>query len=123
MLKAPKNGDPKSITKNDKDYHWCPKCAKGAGQCVRHKPSDHSDDFKPKKKASNGGGSTDDSSKKKEKKTSAVSGGGASDGGGGGSSGNNSHSIRFNRSALLSVAAGNNSDTQEFLSQFVPGKE
>ena len=123
MLEAPKNGDPKSITKNDKDYHWCPKCAKGAGQWVCHKPGDHSDDFKPKKNASNGGGSSDDSSKKKEKKQSAASSGNAPGSGTNGSSSNSGCSLQFNRSALLSVAAGNNADTQAFLSEFLPGKE
>ena len=121
MLVAPKNGDPNSMMKNDKEYHWCPKCANGAGQWVRHKPADHSDDFKFKKNSSNGDGSKEEFSEKKGNKNSSGANGGSSGDSGGSSNGGNS--LRFNRSALLSVAAGNNADTQAFLSQFVPGKE
>ena len=78
MLEAPKNGDPKSTTKNNKEYHWCPKCAKGVGQWVYNKPSDYLDNFKPKKKILTNGGLTDSSSKKKEKKTYVTLGGGSS---------------------------------------------
>ena len=34
MLIAPENGATTSMIKNDKEYHWCPKCAKGEGQWV-----------------------------------------------------------------------------------------
>ena len=121
MLVAPKMGESKSTTKNDKEYHWCPKCADGAGQWVRHKPSEHQDNFKGKKKSTSNSGGNDESSKKKGNKNSSKNTGGsdgapnASDNGGG--------SLQFNRSALLSVAAANNSDTQAFLSQFVPGNK
>ena len=121
MLEAPKNGDPNSITKDDKEYHWCPKCAKGEGQWVCHKPKDHSDNFKPKKKSESNNKESSGSSKSKGKKSSNTSSGGSLNGRD--SSGTSGTSLRFNRAALLSVAASNNADTQTFLSQFVPGKE
>ena len=80
MLVAPKTGESKSMTKNDKEYHWCPKCTDGAGQWVCHRPADHSDNLKLKKKSSNSGGLSDDSSKKKKgKKNFLASGGGSAD--------------------------------------------
>ena len=121
MLEAPKDGAPKSITKNKKEYHWCPKCVKDKGQWVRHNPSDHLENFKTKKKSDNNGRGSSGTSKAKGKKSSNASRGGPP--GGGGSSGSSSNSLCFNWAALLSVAAGNNVDTQAFLSQFVPGKE
>ena len=114
MLVAPNKGDSKSIMKNDKDYHWYPKCAKGAGQWVRHKPNDHSDDFKSKKKATATDGASSESSKKKGKKDSNTDNN---------APGSDGESLRFNQTALLSVAAGNDANTQAFLSQFVPRKE
>ena len=122
MLVAPKNGKPKTMTKNDKEYHWCHKYSNGAGQWICHRPADHSDDFKSKKKSSNSGGSSDDSLKKKKgKKNSSASDGGSAANSAG--SGNGGDSLQFNRSTLMSIAAGNNSDTQAFLSQFIPGND
>ena len=120
MLEAPKDGDPKTIIKNDKDYHWCPKCAKGAGQWVRHKPSEHSEDFRSNKR-SNDTGDAAESAKKQDKRSFVQTGGNSSkteDLGG-----TSREPLRFNQAALLLVAAGNNSDTQTFLLQFIPGNE
>ena len=112
MLEAPKDGDPKTIIRNDKDYHWCPKCAKGAGQWVRHKPSEHSDDFQQNKR-SNDNGDAAELAKKQDKKSFLQIGDDRTKTENlGGTSG---EPLRFNRAALLSVAAGNNSDTQAFL--------
>ena len=102
-------------------YHWCPKCAKGEGQWVRHKPSNHSENFKPKKTSNNNGDDSLGTSNSKGKKSSEAGSGGSSSNGD--SSGSNSNSLRFNRAALLSEAAGKDANTQAFLSQFVPGKE
>ena len=121
MLIAPKDGEPKVMMKNEKAYNWCPKCANGAGQWVRHEPADHSDGFKSKKKSSENSRSKDDSSKKQSKKNSSASG--DSSAGNPNSSGKGGNLLRFNRASLLSMAAGNNSDTQAFLSQFVPGND
>ena len=121
MLVTPKEGESTSMMKNNKDYHWCPKCAKGAGQWVRHKPKDHSNDFKPKKKATETNGASSESSKKKGKKDSNTGGNGST--GDGNASGSNGNSLCFNQAALLSVAAGNEANIQVFLSQFVLGKE
>ena len=65
VLVAPKTGESKSMTKNDKEYHWCLKCADGAGQWVRHKPSEHQDNSKSKKKSTSNSRGNDESSKKK----------------------------------------------------------
>ena len=119
MLIAPKNGEAKTLTKNDKEYHWCPKCAKGAGQWVRHKPSDHTDNFKASSKSNNSDGGDGSKKKKKQKSNSGNSASSSS----ASSSTDGGNNLRFNRSALMSVAAGNNADTQAFLSQFIPGNE
>ena len=121
MFEAPKDGALKTMIKNAKEFHWCPKCAKGEGQWVRHKPSDHSENFKPKKTSDDNGGDSSGTLNTKGKKSSEVGSGGSSSNGD--SSGSNSNSLRFNRAALLSVAAGKDANTQAFLSQFVPGKE
>ena len=76
MLEAPKDGAPKSITKNKKEYHWCPKCVKDKGQWVRHNPSDHLENFKTKKKSDNNGRGSSGTSKAKGKKSSNASRGG-----------------------------------------------
>ena len=93
MLVAPKEGKLTSMMKNNKDYHWCPKCAKGAGQWVHHKPKDHSDDFKPKKKTTETNGTSSESLKKKEKKDSTT--GGNASTGNGNASGSNRNSLCF----------------------------
>ena len=120
MFEDQKDGTPKSMIKNEREYHWCPKCTKGKGQCVPHKPRGHWENFKPKKKSDDNGGGSSETSNAKGKKSSNTDSGGSS--GNGDSSGSNGNSFCFNRAALL-LAAGNNADIQAFLSQFMPGKE
>ena len=120
MLEAPKAGAPKSKMANDKEYHWCPKCAKGEGQWVRHKPEDHTDNFKPKKQSNSGNDGSESSSNKDKKKPKSDSDSSSTNATG---SGNGGDTLRFNRAALLSATAGANADTQAFLSQFVPGND
>ena len=38
---APKEGEPDSIKKNDKTYHWCKKCRNGKGMWALHKTEEH----------------------------------------------------------------------------------
>ena len=51
-LQEPKSGEPKTMTKNKKEYHWCPNHEEN-GKWVRHKPSDCNakKDNKPKESA------------------------------------------------------------------------
>lgn len=46
--KAPKEGDPTSVTKDDKTYHWCLKCREGKGLWALHEQKDHKSDFTPR---------------------------------------------------------------------------
>ena len=66
---APKPGEPTTMERNGRTYHFCRKCNKGNGMWVMHEEKDHKDNFKPNFDKDKNGKSNNSKSNNDDKST------------------------------------------------------
>ena len=107
MLEKPGAGEPKSKMVNDREWHWYHKCNNENNWRVRYQAKDHDDSKKWSNSKKDGEKKMEDGDalkKKKQEKSAKKTNNGSSSKSKGGE-----EELKFNRSALLSIAAGNDS--------------